>query len=319
MPRRRRIVPSCLPAHIADNNAYSYGVLDGDTFPHVSGMVAFAPDGGSYVGEGNITAQAAGLRQPAGRGGRGRQHPRGCCFHSPTARPPRTTRAQWRRGAQKYFTGDVPPTSAVVVAPWRATVHGRGLLRSRGSQSRNDDAAAAPVPRSTFGAVRAAFDLRCATHCGARSSACRAEVRYLPVLTTCRAVRGKSVSAYSVLTGRRGAGGQVQPDRGRAVPHAADLAGNGLGQFEEFQAAYALVRGQVHAAVVQDALGGFSVRFVAVAQLPVGLGHGQAKMRSGDGTTATSTTAGCSITTDSVRRGEPVVGGLEHVVGGRRR
>ena len=56
MPRSQRIVPSCLPAHVADNNAYSYGVLDGDTL-HVSGMVAFAPDG-SYVGEGNITAQA---------------------------------------------------------------------------------------------------------------------------------------------------------------------------------------------------------------------------------------------------------------------
>lgn len=34
-------MPAALPAHVADNNAYSYGVLDGDTL-HVSRRVAFA-------------------------------------------------------------------------------------------------------------------------------------------------------------------------------------------------------------------------------------------------------------------------------------
>ncbi|MCT1617300.1 hypothetical protein [Kocuria marina] len=41
MTRRQRIMPAALPAHVADNNAYSYGVLDGDTL-HVSRRVAFA-------------------------------------------------------------------------------------------------------------------------------------------------------------------------------------------------------------------------------------------------------------------------------------
>src|SRR5919205_1000832 len=57
MPRRRvRIMPASLPAEVADNNAYSYGVLDGQTL-HVSGMVAFAADG-SYVGIGDVHTQA---------------------------------------------------------------------------------------------------------------------------------------------------------------------------------------------------------------------------------------------------------------------
>ena len=31
MPHRQRIMPASLPAEVAENNAYSYGVLDGDT------------------------------------------------------------------------------------------------------------------------------------------------------------------------------------------------------------------------------------------------------------------------------------------------
>jgi len=42
--RGQGIVPAALPAHVADNNAYSCGVLDEDTL-HVSGMVAFAAMG----------------------------------------------------------------------------------------------------------------------------------------------------------------------------------------------------------------------------------------------------------------------------------
>jgi len=39
--RGQGIVPAALPAHVADNNAYSCGVLDGDTL-HVFGMVEVA-------------------------------------------------------------------------------------------------------------------------------------------------------------------------------------------------------------------------------------------------------------------------------------
>ena len=53
---RRRIMSPSLPAAVADNNAYSFGVLDGQTL-HVSGMVAFAPDG-SYVGIDDVHAQS---------------------------------------------------------------------------------------------------------------------------------------------------------------------------------------------------------------------------------------------------------------------
>lgn len=41
MTHGQGIVPAALPAHVADNNAYSCGVLDGDTL-HVSRRVAFA-------------------------------------------------------------------------------------------------------------------------------------------------------------------------------------------------------------------------------------------------------------------------------------
>lgn len=41
MTRGQVFVPAALPAHVADNNAYSCGVLDGDTL-HVSRRVAFA-------------------------------------------------------------------------------------------------------------------------------------------------------------------------------------------------------------------------------------------------------------------------------------
>ncbi|WP_211880473.1 RidA family protein [Pseudarthrobacter albicanus] len=86
---RRMILPAVLPGGIAENNAYSYGVLDGDVL-HISGMVAFAPDG-SYVGLGDIQAQATQV------------------FENLTAAV--------GAARKRYFTGPVPPTSTVVVAP----------------------------------------------------------------------------------------------------------------------------------------------------------------------------------------------------------
>ncbi|PBB07328.1 translation initiation inhibitor [Kocuria sp. WRN011] len=115
MPRRQRIVPSCLPAHVADNNAYSYGVLDGDTL-HVPGMVAFAPDG-SYVGEGNITAQATQVFDNL----QAVVVEAGGTLEDVVSTTTYLASADYAGAVgevrKKYFTGDVPPTSTVVVAP----------------------------------------------------------------------------------------------------------------------------------------------------------------------------------------------------------
>ena len=116
MPRRRRrITPAALPAEVADNNAYSYGVLDGETL-HVSGMVAFAPDG-SYVGEGDIHAQAVqvfenltAVVETAG----GTLDDVVSTTTYLAAPEHAATVGEVRR---TYFTGPVPPTSTVVVAP----------------------------------------------------------------------------------------------------------------------------------------------------------------------------------------------------------
>lgn len=112
MPRRQRIMPAALPSHVAENNAYSYGVLDGDTL-HVSGMVAFAPDG-SYVGEGDITAQATQVFDNL----RAVVVEAGGTLEDVVSTTTYLASADYAAAVRKtYFTGDVPPTSTVVVAP----------------------------------------------------------------------------------------------------------------------------------------------------------------------------------------------------------
>jgi enamine deaminase RidA (YjgF/YER057c/UK114 family) len=104
-----------LPSEVAENNAYSYGVLDHETL-HVSGMVAFAPDG-SYVGIGDVHAQAVqvfenltAVVQAAG----GTLDDVVSTTTYLAAAEHATAVAAVRR---TYFTGPVPPTSTVVVAP----------------------------------------------------------------------------------------------------------------------------------------------------------------------------------------------------------
>lgn len=112
---RRRIQPAALPAEIADNNAYSYGVLDGDVL-HVSGMVAFAPDG-SYVGLGDIDAQA---RQVFGNLKAVVEEAGGSLddvVSTTTYLASNEYAAAVGAVRKEFFTGDVPPTSTVVVAP----------------------------------------------------------------------------------------------------------------------------------------------------------------------------------------------------------
>lgn len=145
MTRRQGIVPAALPAHVADNNAYSYGVLDGDTL-HVSGMAAFASDG-SYVGEGDIAAQATqvfeNLQAVVAEAGGTLEDVVSTTTYLVSAEHA----AAVGEVRKKYFTGDVPPTSTVVVAPWRASSSWWRSPRSRGSPSKDDDAAATP-PRT---------------------------------------------------------------------------------------------------------------------------------------------------------------------------
>ena len=112
---RRRIMPAALPADIADNNAYSYGVLDGDIL-HVSGMVAFAPDG-SYVGLGDIDAQA---RQVFGNLQAVVEEAGGTLddvVSTTTYLASNEYAAAVGAVRKEFFTGDLPPTSTVVVAP----------------------------------------------------------------------------------------------------------------------------------------------------------------------------------------------------------
>lgn len=112
---RRRIMPAALPADVADNNAYSYGVLDGDVL-HVSGMVAFAPDG-SYVGLGDVDAQA---RQVFGNL-KAVVEEAGGTLDDVVSTTTYLASSEYAAAVgavrREFFTGDVPPTSTVVVAP----------------------------------------------------------------------------------------------------------------------------------------------------------------------------------------------------------
>jgi 2-iminobutanoate/2-iminopropanoate deaminase len=113
--RRQRIMPTSLPTEVADNNAYSYGVLDGQTL-HVSGMVAFAPDG-SYVGVGDVHAQALqvfeNLKSVVEAAGGTLED-----VVSTTTYLAAAEHAAAVGSVRKmYFAGPVPPTSTVVVAP----------------------------------------------------------------------------------------------------------------------------------------------------------------------------------------------------------
>lgn len=116
MPRRRqRISPASLPAGVADSNAYSYGVLDGETL-HVSGMVAFAPDG-SYVGVGDPHAQAVRVFDNL----RAVVEAAGGTLDDVVSTTTYLAAAEYAAVVgsvrKAYFTGSIPPTSTVVVAP----------------------------------------------------------------------------------------------------------------------------------------------------------------------------------------------------------
>lgn len=116
MPRRRRrITPAALPAEVADTNAYSYGVLDGETL-HVSGMVAFAPDG-SYVGVGDIGAQAVQVFENLTAVVEAAGGTLDDVVSTTTYLAAPEHAAAVGQVRTSYFTGPVPPTSTVVVAP----------------------------------------------------------------------------------------------------------------------------------------------------------------------------------------------------------
>lgn len=112
---RRRIMPAALPAAVANDNAYSYGVLDGEIL-HVSGMVAFDSEGG-YVGVGDITAQAekvfTNLHAVVEEAGGTLEDVVSTTTYLAAAEYAAAVGAVRRR----YFTGPIPPTSTVVVAP----------------------------------------------------------------------------------------------------------------------------------------------------------------------------------------------------------
>lgn len=115
IPARRRIMPAVLPAAVADNNAYSYGVLDGETL-HISGMVAFDADGG-YVGLADIDAQAervfTNLRAVVEEAGGTLDDVVSTTTYLAAAEFASAVGAVRSR----YFTGPIPPTSTVVIAP----------------------------------------------------------------------------------------------------------------------------------------------------------------------------------------------------------
>lgn len=108
-------MPSALPSSVADDNAYSYGVLDGEIL-HVSGMVAFDADG-EYVGIGDVTAQAervfTNLRAVVEEAGGTLNDVVSTTTYLANSEYAAEVGAVRRR----YFTGTVPPTSTVVVAP----------------------------------------------------------------------------------------------------------------------------------------------------------------------------------------------------------
>ena len=112
---RRRIMPPSLPAAVADNNAYSYGVLDGQTL-HVSGMVAFAPDG-SYVGIDDVQAQAVQVFENL----KAVVEAAGGSIDDVVSTSTYLAAAEHAAAVgevrKTVFTGSVPPTSTVVVAP----------------------------------------------------------------------------------------------------------------------------------------------------------------------------------------------------------
>jgi len=113
--RRQRIMPASLPAEVAENNAYSYGVLDGDTL-HVSGMVAFGPDG-SYVGIGDVQAQAVQVFENLTAVVEAAGGTLDDVVSTTTYLAAAEHAAAVGSIRKRYFTGPVPPTSTVVVAP----------------------------------------------------------------------------------------------------------------------------------------------------------------------------------------------------------
>lgn len=114
IPPRRRIMPAALPAAVADDNAYSYGVLDGETL-HISGMVAFDADGG-YIGLGDVSAQAErvffNLRAVVEEAG----GTLGDVVSTTTYLAAAEYAAAVGAVRRRYFTGPIPPTSTVVIA-----------------------------------------------------------------------------------------------------------------------------------------------------------------------------------------------------------
>lgn len=108
-------MPSTLPHAIANDNAYSYGVLDGEML-HVSGMVAFDAEG-EYVGGGNVTAQAErvfmNLHAVVEEAGGTLDD----VVSTTTYLAISDYAAEVGAVRRRYFTGPVPPTSTGVVAP----------------------------------------------------------------------------------------------------------------------------------------------------------------------------------------------------------
>lgn len=110
--RVHAIMPASLPAEGAAPSNYSYGVRAGDTL-HISGMVAFGPDG-SIVGEGDVEAQVEqafrnmqAVVQEAG--GTMADIVATTTYLVHTADAPVVSAARHR-----WFTGPVPPTHTVV-------------------------------------------------------------------------------------------------------------------------------------------------------------------------------------------------------------
>jgi 2-iminobutanoate/2-iminopropanoate deaminase len=113
--RRQRIMPDSLPADVAENNGYSYGVLDGETL-HVSGMVAFGSDG-SYMGIGDVHAQAVQVFENLAAVLEAAGGTLDDVLSTTTYLAAAEHAAAVGSVRKRYFTGPVPPTSTVVVAP----------------------------------------------------------------------------------------------------------------------------------------------------------------------------------------------------------
>lgn len=111
-PRLQAIMPDSLPPAPALNNTYHYGVRAGDTL-HIAGMVSFAQDG-SIVGEGDIAAQVeqcfanmAAVVEAAG--GTMEDIAATTTYLVDVSHAPVVSQAR-----QRWFTGDVFPTHAVI-------------------------------------------------------------------------------------------------------------------------------------------------------------------------------------------------------------